>query len=390
MSQNNPAPTPGQLAPDFTLAGTSPDPVTLSALHGSPVALVFFPHAFTGLCTDELCALRDNLAMFTAQGVRLLAISNDPAPALKEFQKQQGYQFDLLSDFWPHGAVSRAYGVFSEERGFAVRATFLLDEKGIVRWSVINSPNQARSIDDYRNALAAMRGGGAPAGKASVVSAPERPGRFGAAPAAATPAAAAPAASPAGGAQSAVNELMKRIPINDLAARLGTDNQTATQAIAAALPALLAQLQDNASSGDSASLIQALQQHNNDLARGDHIDLNRVDTNDGNRILSHIFGSQRPQVVQQLAATDSKASSGMMDTLLPMLAPMVMSFLSNQFLGGGRQAAGGTQPAAGQQQAGGLDIGGLLSSMLGGRQAGQSSGGLDIGGLLDGLFGRRG
>src|SRR5690554_6405756 len=117
----------GQPAPDFTLTETTDEPLTLSSLRRRPVALVFFPHAFTGRCTDELCELRDNLAMFQAQDVTVLGISVDPAPALNEFKRQQGYQFELLSDFWPHGAVCRVYGVFAEDRGLALRGSFLID-----------------------------------------------------------------------------------------------------------------------------------------------------------------------------------------------------------------------------------------------------------------------
>lgn len=179
-------------------------------------------------------------------------------------------------------------------------------------------------------------------------------------------------------------ELLNKISTKDLADRLGTDEETANEALVAALPALLAKLQDNATSERGASsLASALQQHNNDLALGSHVNLDQVDTQDGNNILKHIFGNERQQVTQQLASDTGRASSGVLESLLPMIAPIAMSFLSNQFAGGNR---------ANQQQSAGPDLGGLLSGLLGGRQAGQSTnndGGLDIGGLLGGFFGKR-
>lgn len=143
----------GQAAPDFTLPATSGEPVTLSGLRGKPVLLVFYPHAFTGLCTGELCELRDNLQMFEAEGVQLFGVSVDPLPALKVFHEQQGYQFPLLADFWPHGQVSQAFGVFDSANGTAVRGSFLLDAEGTVRWSVINPRSQVRALSGYRDAL---------------------------------------------------------------------------------------------------------------------------------------------------------------------------------------------------------------------------------------------
>lgn len=149
-------PAIGHPAPDFTLPGTTAEPVTLSALRGAPVVLVFFPFAFSGICTGELCELRDNIADFDAAGVRLLGVSCDPAHALRAFKEHEGYQFDLLSDFWPHGAAARRYGVFDEGAGLAVRGSFLVDADGILRWSVVNPRTQARPLAAYREALAAL------------------------------------------------------------------------------------------------------------------------------------------------------------------------------------------------------------------------------------------
>ena len=140
------------------------------------------------------------------------------------------------------------------------------------------------------------------------------------------------------GSSNQFNELLDKIPVNDLANRLGTDEETAAEALVAALPALLAKLQDNASSQSGASsLASALQRHNNDLARGSQVNLDRVDTQDGNGILRHVFGDQRHEVAQQLAGNTRKASSGLLDSLLPMIAPIAMSFLSNNLLGGNQQ-----------------------------------------------------
>ena len=188
------------------------------------------------------------------------------------------------------------------------------------------------------------------------------------------------------------NDLLDKIPVRDLADRLGTDEATASEALVAALPALLAKLQDNASSQQgAASLASALQQHNNDLARGSQVNLSQIDTQDGNNIFRHVFGNQRQEVAQQLASNTNKASSGLLDSLLPMLAPIAMSFISNQLLGGGRQGQQGQlgqqpqqqqyaqQPAATGHGADlGPDLGSLLGGLLGGRQASQQQdGGID-------------
>lgn len=148
-------PAVGTAAPGFTLPGTGGEPVTLSAL-ATPVALVFFPFAFSGICTDELCELRDDIAAFDEAGVRLLAVSCDPTHTQRAWAQQEGYRFELLSDFWPHGAVARAYGVLDESTGAAVRGSFLVDAGGVVRWSIVNPRGQARPLAAYREALAAL------------------------------------------------------------------------------------------------------------------------------------------------------------------------------------------------------------------------------------------
>lgn len=145
----------GDRAPDFTLKDQYGAPVTLSSVLTDKAALVvFYPFAFSGICTGELCFVRDDLASYQNDDVALLAVSCDPMPALKAWGEQQGYDFPLLSDFWPHGDVARSYGVFHDQAGFAIRGSFLIDRDGIVRYCVVNGPGEAR---DFSEAAAAIR-----------------------------------------------------------------------------------------------------------------------------------------------------------------------------------------------------------------------------------------
>lgn len=146
----------GALAPDFTLTDTHGTPVTLSEQRGGPVLVVFFPFAFSGICTGELCELRDSLAEFQTAGVTLFAVSCDAVFAQKAWAEQEGFGFDLLSDFWPHGEVARRYGVFDDERGLALRGSFLVDAEGVLRWKVVNERSQRRDLAGYREALALL------------------------------------------------------------------------------------------------------------------------------------------------------------------------------------------------------------------------------------------
>jgi peroxiredoxin len=141
-------------APDFDLANQYGEHVRLSDFRGvRPVALVFFPLAFSRVCTGELCELRDNVRLFDDHDVELLGISVDSKATLRAWSEQEGYRFQLLADFWPHGAVAKEYGVFLEEKGYANRATFVIDARGIIRASFITAPGEPRSIEDYRSAL---------------------------------------------------------------------------------------------------------------------------------------------------------------------------------------------------------------------------------------------
>ena len=146
----------GQQAPDFTLKNQHGEDVSLADLRGRPVALVFYPFAFSGICTGELCELRDNLAVFSDAGVELLAVSCDPMFSLRAFAEQDGYQFSLLSDFWPHGEVAKTYGIFDEKLGCAVRGTYLIDAEGVLRWKVENQIGEARELSGYREAVAEL------------------------------------------------------------------------------------------------------------------------------------------------------------------------------------------------------------------------------------------
>src|SRR3712207_1703098 len=115
----------GDAAPEFSLPDQDKQAVSLADLRGTPVLLVFYPFAFSGICTGELCQLRDELATYTDAGVRVLALSTDPVFSLKAWKAQEGFDFPLLSDFWPHGAVAQVYGVFNDKAGMALRGTFL-------------------------------------------------------------------------------------------------------------------------------------------------------------------------------------------------------------------------------------------------------------------------
>jgi peroxiredoxin len=144
----------GETAPDFGLPNQNGEPVRLSDFRGKKaVVVVFYPLSFTGICTGELCELRDNIAQFQNEKVELLAISVDSKFTQKQFAEHEGYTFNVLSDFWPHGGVAKEYGVFLEETGFANRATFVIDKDGILVASFKTAPGQPRSLADYKKAL---------------------------------------------------------------------------------------------------------------------------------------------------------------------------------------------------------------------------------------------
>ncbi|MEU6779518.1 peroxiredoxin [Nonomuraea angiospora] len=140
----------GALAPDFELQDQHGTPVSLAQFRGTKVVLVFYPLAFSGICHGELSALRDQ----PLDRAQLLTVSVDSMFTHRAWADREGYTFPLLSDFWPHGQVARAYGVFDEAKGFALRGTFIIDGEGVIRWSVVNPTSAARDIADYAKALA--------------------------------------------------------------------------------------------------------------------------------------------------------------------------------------------------------------------------------------------
>ncbi|QLL05596.1 peroxiredoxin [Mycobacterium vicinigordonae] len=148
----------GATAPDFTLRDQNNQPVSLAAFRGAKnVLLVFFPLAFTGICQGELDAVRDNLPEFENDDTAVLAISVGPPPTHKIWAVQSGFLFPVLSDFWPHGAVSQAYGVFNDVAGISNRGTFVVDKAGIIRFAEMKQPGEARDRALWTEALAAVQ-----------------------------------------------------------------------------------------------------------------------------------------------------------------------------------------------------------------------------------------
>jgi peroxiredoxin len=143
----------GDTAPEFSLPDQDKQVVSLAELRGAPVLVVFYPFAFSGTCTGELCQLRDELAVYTDAGVKVVAISTDPTFSLKAFGEKEGFGFPLLSDFWPHGATAQAYGVFNDKAGMAVRGTFLVDADGTVAFAEVNAPGDARAQSGWKDAV---------------------------------------------------------------------------------------------------------------------------------------------------------------------------------------------------------------------------------------------
>lgn len=205
-----------------------------------------------------------------------------------------------------------------------------------------------------------------------------------------------------------LQDIIGQIPMDQIAGMLGTDEPTARAAVEAAVPTLLAGMQNNAQAPDgAASLESALSQHQDGLIDGG-VDVGQVDTADGEKIVNHVFGGQQDQVASQLAGTGQLGGAGsdLVRQLLPILAPIVMSYLAKKFLGG-NQAGAGSQTEAGASadsgQGGGMDLGGVLGGILGGMVGGQGgaagqggqgeqdgpggSGGL--GDILGGLFGKK-
>jgi peroxiredoxin len=143
----------GTAAPDFSTRNQNGQPVTLTELAGAPAVLIFYPWAFSSICTGELRSLRDQWRRFDELGARVLAISCDAMFTLRAYADVEGLTFDLLTDHWPHGAIARTYGVFDEKAGCALRGSFLVDAGGILRWRVVNGIGEARDLEQHLTAV---------------------------------------------------------------------------------------------------------------------------------------------------------------------------------------------------------------------------------------------
>ena len=148
----------GTPAPDFTLRDQNHQPVTLSDFRDTKnVLLVFFPLAFTGICQGELDEIRDHLPDYENDDTQTLAISVGASPSHKIWAMESGFTFPVLSDFWPHGAVSQAYGVFNSDAGFANRGTFVVDRSGVIRFAEMKQPGEPRDLSMWTDALTALK-----------------------------------------------------------------------------------------------------------------------------------------------------------------------------------------------------------------------------------------
>ncbi|WP_406083306.1 peroxiredoxin [Micromonospora zamorensis] len=146
----------GAEAPDFVLKDQNNQEVRLSGFRGRRIVLlVFYPLAFTGTCRGELSEIRDNLDEYVNDDVQVLTVSVDSVYSHKIWADREGYQFPMLADFWPHGGVAQAYGVFNDVAGFANRGTFVIDKTGVVRFAEMNGPGEARDQQGWRKAIAA-------------------------------------------------------------------------------------------------------------------------------------------------------------------------------------------------------------------------------------------
>nr|WP_206444145.1 peroxiredoxin [Nocardioides sp. KC13] len=144
----------GGPAPDFTLRDQFGADVTLSDFHGKKaVAIFFFPFAFSGVCTGEMSGLRDRLDEFVTFDTEVLAISCDPVYAIRQFADTDRLNFPVLSDFWPHGDVAKAYDVFNERTGAPLRSSYIVDKSGVVRWAVHNANADGRDLEEHLRQL---------------------------------------------------------------------------------------------------------------------------------------------------------------------------------------------------------------------------------------------
>lgn len=147
----------GEVAPDFTLRDQNREEFTLSARRGDKaVLIVFYPFAFTSVCTGELTRVHTDIDAFQNDDVQVVTISCDSVYSQKIFSMREDFTFPLLSDYWPHGEVARAYGVFNDAGGFANRGTFLVDREGVVRFAEMNSIGDGRDADEWIAAIKSL------------------------------------------------------------------------------------------------------------------------------------------------------------------------------------------------------------------------------------------
>jgi peroxiredoxin len=147
----------GGPAPDFTLRDQFGQDVTLSEFRGrKAVVIFFFPFAFSGVCAGEMAGIRDHLADFMTFDTEVLAISCDPVYSLRTFADTDGLNFPLLSDFWPHGEVTRAFDVFDDAKGAPHRSSYVIDKEGVICWSVHSAAPQGRDLAEHLAQLRAV------------------------------------------------------------------------------------------------------------------------------------------------------------------------------------------------------------------------------------------
>lgn len=147
----------GDVAADFVLPDGERNEIRHSDYTaGRAAVVVFFPWAFSSVCTAELCGVRDRMPELSNDAAATVAISCDATASLRELTRQQGLPYPVLSDHWPHGQVASAFGVFDPALGAAMRATYVLDADRVVRWRVLNAVPDARDVDDYVRVLGTL------------------------------------------------------------------------------------------------------------------------------------------------------------------------------------------------------------------------------------------
>lgn len=144
----------GSPAPDFTLRNVDGELVSAASLRGRKSLVVFIPFPFTDTCEGELCMIRDRLSDLNDLDANVVAITTDTVFSNREWAAKNGFGFPVLSDFWPHGAVTTAYGTFDDKVGAANRSTYVLDADGVIRAIVATESRKiARDFDAYVAAL---------------------------------------------------------------------------------------------------------------------------------------------------------------------------------------------------------------------------------------------